>query len=44
MCKMEEVLPTNLSIDDKLINAAQRLGKLRTKKEVVTTALQFLIA
>ncbi|MCZ7555074.1 MAG: type II toxin-antitoxin system VapB family antitoxin [Bacteroidia bacterium] len=42
--QIEEVLPTNLSIDDKLINAAQRLGKLRTKKEVVTTALQFLTA
>jgi len=32
-------LPTNLALDDKLIRAAQTLGKHKTKKEAVTAAL-----
>ena len=33
-------MPTNLAIDDKLIEEARRLGKHRTKKAVVTEALE----
>jgi Arc/MetJ family transcription regulator len=33
-------MPTNLAIDDKLIVEARRLGKHKTKKEAVTTALE----
>jgi hypothetical protein len=32
-------MPTNLAIDDRLIEQAQRLGRHRTKKETVTAAL-----
>ena len=32
-------MPTNLAIDDRLIEAARKLGKHRTKKETVTAAL-----
>ena len=32
-------MPTNLAIDDKLLERARRIGKLRTKKETVTQAL-----
>ena len=32
-------MPTNLAIDDKLIENARRIGKHRTKKAVVTEAL-----
>ena len=32
-------MPTNLAIDDKLINEALIIGKHRTKKAVVTEAL-----
>jgi len=32
-------VPTNLAIDDKLIEAAKRLGGHRTKREAVTVAL-----
>lgn len=32
-------MPTNLAIDDRLIDEARRLGKHRTKKEAVTAAL-----
>ena len=35
MCSM----PTNLALDDRLIKEAQKLGRHRTKKEAVTTAL-----
>jgi Arc/MetJ family transcription regulator len=35
MCGM----PTNLAIDDRLIDEAQKLGNHRTKKEAVTAAL-----
>jgi Arc/MetJ family transcription regulator len=41
---MEDVVPTNLAIDDKLITTAQKLGKYRTKKDAVTAALQYFIA
>ena len=33
-------MPTNLAIDDKLIEEARRRGGHRTKKEAVTTALE----
>lgn len=33
-------MPTNLAIDDKLIETARRLGKHKTKKAVVTEALE----
>lgn len=32
-------MPTNLAIDDKLIEQAKKLGRHRTKKETVTAAL-----
>lgn len=32
-------MPTNLAIDDKLIEQAQRLGRHKTKKETVNAAL-----
>ena len=32
-------MPTNLAIDDRLIQEAQKLGHHRTKKEAVTAAL-----
>jgi len=32
-------MATNLALDDKLIAAAQRAGKHKTKKEAVTAAL-----
>jgi Arc/MetJ family transcription regulator len=32
-------MPTNLAIDDRLINEAVRLGRHRTKKDAVTAAL-----
>jgi Arc/MetJ family transcription regulator len=34
-----EAMPTNLAIDDRLIEEAQKLGRHRTKKETVTAAL-----
>jgi Arc/MetJ family transcription regulator len=33
-------MPTNLAIDDSLILEAVRIGKHKTKKEAVTTALK----
>jgi len=33
-------MATNLALDDKLIVAAQRAGKHKTKKEAVTAALE----
>lgn len=33
-------MPTNLAIDDKLLERAKRLGKHRTKREAVNTALR----
>jgi len=32
-------MPTNLAIDDRLIEAARKLGRHRTKKDAVTAAL-----
>jgi hypothetical protein len=32
-------MPTNLDIDDRLIEQAQKLGRHRTKKDAVTAAL-----
>jgi len=32
-------MPTNLALDDKLIEAARRAGKHKTKKEAVSAAL-----
>jgi Arc/MetJ family transcription regulator len=37
-------MPTNLAIDDKLIEAARKVGHHKTKKEAVTTALTEYIA
>jgi len=37
-------MPTNLAIDDRLIEEARRLGRHRTKKETVTAALDEYIA
>jgi Arc/MetJ family transcription regulator len=39
MTNIEEIMPTNLAIDDKLIENAKRIGKHKTKKSVVTEAL-----
>ena len=36
-------MPTNLSIDDKLLNLAQRVGNLKTKKDTVNQALKEFI-
>ena len=36
-------MPTNLAIDDKLLNRAVRVGSLKTKKEAVTIALKEFI-
>jgi len=33
-------MPTNLAIDDRLIEEARKTGGHRTKKEAVTTALE----
>jgi len=32
-------MPTNLALDDRLIEEAQRVGKHKTKREAVTAAL-----
>ena len=37
-------MPTNLAIDDNLIEEARRIGHHKTKKEAVTTALAEYIA
>lgn len=39
MCIMLHDMPTNLAIDDRLIEEARRSGGHRTKKEAVTAAL-----
>ena len=36
-------MPTNLAIDDELLNEAVRVSGLRTKKETVTVALEEFI-
>ncbi len=33
-------MPTNLALDDRLIEEARRIGKHKTKKAAVTTALK----
>ena len=38
MCKLI-IMPTNLAIDDNLIEEARKVGHHRTKKEAVTAAL-----
>jgi len=37
-------MPTNLALDDNLIEEARRIGHHKTKKEAVTTALSEYIA
>jgi hypothetical protein len=37
-------MPTNLPIDDRLIDEARRIGRQRSKKEAVTAALNEYIA
>ena len=37
-------MPTNLAIDDRLLEQAQKIGKHKTKRETVNTALQEYIA
>jgi Arc/MetJ family transcription regulator len=37
---MEQTMPTNLAIDDILLNQALRLGGHRTKRETVNEALR----
>ncbi len=36
-------MPTNLAIDDRLIEEAKRLGRFETKKAAVTAALEEFI-
>lgn len=36
-------MPTNLAIDDRLLEKARRIGGLRTKKDTVTRALEEFI-
>ncbi len=33
-------MPTNLAIDDKLLNKARKIGQFKTKRETVNRALQ----
>ncbi len=33
-------MPTNLAIDDRLVELAQRLGRHKTKKDTVNAALE----
>jgi Arc/MetJ family transcription regulator len=37
-------MPTNLAIDDQLLEEAQKIGRHRTKRETVSAALQEYIA
>lgn len=39
MCRLMR-MPTNLAIDDKLLQEAQRIGGHKTKKATVTEALE----
>jgi Arc/MetJ family transcription regulator len=36
-------MATNLAIDDKLLVSAQKIGKIKTKKDTVNTALKEFI-
>ena len=38
--KLEDKMPTNLAIEDSLLEMARNIGKHKTKKAVVTEALQ----
>lgn len=38
-CVKSTIMPTNLAIDDNLIEEARKIGRHRTKKEAVTAAL-----
>lgn len=40
MCGKLHNMPTNLSLDDRLVDAAKRAGKHRTKREAVNEALR----
>ena len=40
---MEELMPTNLAIEDALLTKALKAGGFRTKKETVTKALEEFI-
>lgn len=44
LCRIEwqgrVVMPTNLGLDDKLIERARKIGRHKTKKEAVTVALE----
>jgi Arc/MetJ family transcription regulator len=40
LCKEERKMPTNLAIDDQLINTALKLGGHQSKKAAVTAALK----
>ena len=37
-------MPTNLALDDSLLNEALEIGRLKTKKDTVTLALKEFIA
>jgi len=37
-------MPTNLALDDKLIVAAQKIGRFKTKRDAVTEALKEYIS
>jgi Arc/MetJ family transcription regulator len=40
---MEVTMASNLALDDELLNKAMKIGRLRTKRETVTIALQEFI-
>lgn len=40
----QEGMPTNLAIDDALVEEAKQIGRHKTKKEAVTAALKEYIA
>ncbi len=40
MCNTMCGVPTNLALDDKLIDEARRIGGWKTKREAVTAALE----
>ena len=42
MC--EDGMATNLALDDKLLDEALKIGKMKTKKDTVTAALKEFIA
>lgn len=39
MCSGGVFVPTNLALDDRLIEEARKIGRHKTKKEAVTSAL-----